>query len=212
MILHKLHLPTHAVEVYKTVNCNKYRVLVVRIVSPSQVLESGPGSIHQALKDEGLDKSVGLYYYRFQNLTSLAAFSKIGEVSREGGVILRKKRGWLSRPTYSDSYLKPSSNGNRKIIYDDVSAASLENPMYFIYYEFDAESAFPKIDEIAAFGKHLEHFGCSTRNREPVNTFSRLGRKLVWYENSFSEVLNLHFPSTMSYEDAIKSTEDIAAN
>ncbi|MCF5775524.1 hypothetical protein GIV40_00280 [Pseudomonas poae] len=201
----KMGQQMHAIENYKTVNASQYRVLVVRIVSPSQILESGPGSIHQLLIDEGLDKTVGLYFYRFQNLSYPAAFSKIGEVSREDGVIVRKKRGWLSPDSYGDSYLKRSSKGERKIIYDDVNSVRDENPMYFTFYEFDIEASFPKIDEIAAFRKHLEHFGCSTRNREAVNTFSRLGSKLVWYEESFNEVLNLRLPSGISYEEAIKS-------
>lgn len=194
----------HAIENYKTVNYKQYRVLVVRIVSPLQILESGPGSIHQLLIDENLDKTVGLYFYRFQDLSFPVAFSKIGEVSREDGVIVRKKRGWLSPNSYGDSYLKLSNKGERKVIYDDVNTVCDENPMYFTYYEFDIEASFPKIDEIAAFRKHLEHFGRSTRNRETVNTFSRLGCKLVWYEESFNEVLNLRLPSGISYEEAIK--------
>lgn len=43
-----------------------------------------------------------------------------------------------------------------------------QNPMYFVFYEFDVEASFPKIDEILVFEKHLKHFGCSTRIRNPL--------------------------------------------
>jgi hypothetical protein len=190
---------THAVETYKIQDEVEYRVLVVRITSPLQVLGCGPGSIHEALRTEGLDTSVGLYFYRFQNLPTPQAFSKIGEVSREEGVIVRKQRGWLAPSTYGDSYLKSSRSGIRKVIHSDVLNVTEKNPMYFTFYEFDVEASFPKIDEILAFKKHLDYFGRSTRNKESVNTFSRLGRKLVWYEKSFSEVLNMSLPSGLTY-------------
>ena len=196
-------MPTHVVETYTIKDDIEYRVLVVRITSPSQVLDCGPRSIHDALRAEGLDTSVGLYFYRFQNLPTPPAFSKIGEVSREGGVIVRKHRGWLAPNTYGDSYLKFSRDGVRKVIHSDVLDVNEQNPMYFIFYEFDVEASFPKIDEISAFKRHLDHFGRSTRNKESVNTFSRLGSKLVWYEKSFNEVLNMSLPSGLSYSSAI---------
>lgn len=196
-------MPAHIVETYKSADAHHYRVIVVRITSPQQVLTAGPGSIHESLVTEGLAESVGIYFYRFAELEEPQAFTKIGEVSREGGVIVRKQRGWLAPATYGDSYLKPSTSGVRKGIHTDVLAASAVNPMYFTFYEFDVEEAFPKIDEIAAFQKHVSHFGRSTRNRETANTFSRLGRNLVWHENSFSEVLGLRLPSGTSYADAI---------
>lgn len=196
-------MPAHIIETYKRVDDHQYRVLVVRITSPQQVLSAGSDSIHQALETEGLTESVGLYFYRFAELPDPQAFTKIGEVSREDGVIVRKQRGWLAPPSYGDSYLKPSTAGASKVIHTDVLAASAATPLYFTYYEFDVESSFPKIDEIAAFQKHKAHFGRSTRNREAVNTFSRLGRNLVWYDQSFSEVLELRLPSGATYREAI---------
>ena len=196
-------MPTHIIESYKIENDVEYRVLVVRITCPSQILGCGPRSIHDALTVEGLDSSIGIYFYRFQNLPTPPAFSKIGEVSREGGIIVRKRRGWLAPETYGDSYLKLLKKGIRKAIHIDVLNIHEQNPMYFIFYEFDIEASFPKIDEISAFKMHLDYFGCSTRNKETVNTFSRLGRKLVWYEKSFDEVLNMTLPSGLSYSDAL---------
>ena len=194
-------MTSHVIQTYKTVGNRLYRVLVVRITSSQQLLKNGPDSIHKAIENEGLGASIGLYFYRFAELPAPQAFSKIGEVSREDGVIVRKRRGWLTPATYGDSYLKPSSTGVRKAIYTDALATTPENPMYFTYYEFDVEASFPKIDEIAAFQMHIGHFGRSTRNREAANTFARLGRKLVWYEPAFNEVLELRFPSGESYEE-----------
>lgn len=196
-------MPAHVVETYKISNDIEYRVLVTRITCPSQILSCGPRSIHHALTTEGLAASVGIYFYRFQNLPTPPAFSKIGEVSREGGVIIRKHRGWLAPDTYGDSYLKPSKKGVKKAIHSDVLNVHEKNPMYFIFYEFDVEASFPKIDEISAFKKHVNYFGRSTRNKEAVNTFARLGRKLAWYEKAFDEVLNMSLPSGLSYSEAL---------
>jgi len=192
----------HVVEKYKEKDGNAYSVLVVRIVSPDQVLTGGSGSIHQALIAENVAESIGLYFYRFAKLKNPQAFSKIGEVSRKGGVIERKNRGWLAPKSYGDSYLKPSTNGEPKMVYSDVLAATEVNPMYFVFYEFDIENSFPKIDEIAAFSKHIKHFGRTTRNREQANTFDKLGSNLIWHDGAFSEVLELKLPSGVHYSDA----------
>lgn len=156
----------HIVEKYKKCNGRSYRVLVVKIVSHAQVLTSTSGSIHEALTSERLASSIGLYFYRFAKLRDPEAFTKIGEVSREGGVIVRKQRGWLAPNTYGDSYLKPGRNGTSKIIHSDLLSVTTEDPMYFVFYEFDVENSFPKIDEISAFSKHVAHFGRTTRNRD----------------------------------------------
>jgi len=50
------------VETYTIKDGIEYRVLVVRITSPSQILDCGQESIHEALHKEGLGKSVGLYF------------------------------------------------------------------------------------------------------------------------------------------------------
>lgn len=193
----------HVVEKYKEKNGCVYRVLVVRIDSPTHVLSISKDSIHQALIDENMAASVGLYFYRFTTLEDPKAFTKIGEVSREGGVIVRKHRGWLAPESYGDSYLKLSKSGNQKAVYSDVQAVTEANPMYFVFYEFDVENSFPKIDEIAAFSKHISHFGRTTRNKEQANTFDKLGRNLVWYDGAFNEVLEMKLPSGRRYSDAI---------
>ncbi|MBL8424233.1 MAG: hypothetical protein JNK06_12185 [Candidatus Accumulibacter phosphatis] len=196
-------MPAHVIASYKTVDERVFRVLVVKITSPQQVLSGGQGSIHRALESEGLGQSVGIYFYRYAEMPAPHAFTKIGEVSREGGVIVRKQRGWLAPPSYGDSYLKPSSTGAQKVIHSDVLRASVTNPMYFTYYEFDVEASFPKIDEIFAFQKHIAHFGRSTRNREAANTFSGLGKKLLWHDGAFNEVLGLRLPGGITYAEAI---------
>lgn len=193
----------HAVEKYKEINGHSYRVLVVRIDSPTQILSTSKDSIHQALVDENMAKSVGLYFYRFATLEDPKAFTKIGEVSREGGVIVRKHRGWLAPASYDDSYLKLSKSGDQKALYSDVQAVTKTNPMYFVFYEFDVENSFPKIDEIAAFSKHVSHFGRTTRNNEHANTFDKIGSNLVWYAGAFNEVLEMKLPSGRKYVDAI---------
>lgn len=76
--------------------------MVVKVVDPAQVLASGPGSIHEALGDEGVGTSIGLYFYRFANLENRGAFTKIGEVSRSEGVRIRKHRGWLAPKSYGE--------------------------------------------------------------------------------------------------------------
>ncbi len=178
-------------------------MLVAKIVSQAQVLTSNSTSIHEALTTEGLAGSIGLYFYRFAKLKDPQAFTKIGEVSREGGVIVRKQRGWLAPNTYGDSYLKPGRNGISKIIHSDLLSVTAEDPMYFVFYEFDVENSFPKIDEIAAFSKHVTHFGRTTRNREQANTFANLGRNLVWHDAAFEQVLQMKLPSGKSFENAI---------
>lgn len=193
----------HITEQYKQFNGRGYRVLVAKIQSPDQVLKAGEASIHAALLEEGLAGAIGLYFYRFRDLREPQAFSKIGEVSRREGVIVRKQRGWLATNKYGDSYLKPSTNGVQKVIYSDVQAVTTANPMYFTFYEFDVANSFPKIDEIAAFAKHHQHFGRTTRNKEQANTFDELGRNLVWYDAAFDEVLALRMPSGALYEQAI---------
>jgi len=192
----------HVIETYKRRSEAEFKVLVARIVSPTQVLQAGTNSIHSALTDEGLGDSVGLYFYRFANLEQWGAFTKIGEVSRAEGIIVRKQRGWLAPDTYGDSYLKASTKGEQKQVYSDVMLTTENNPMYFVFYQFDVENSFPKIDEMAAFSKHGQHFGRSTRNREPTNTFSSLGRSLVWHEPAFKEVLELRLPSGRGYHEA----------
>lgn len=191
----------YIVENYKTQNnpTQEYRVLVVKLTSPDQVLTSENDSIHQIIKKVNLSESVGIYFYRFKNLDTAAAFSKIGEVSRKEGLIERKFRGWIAAPSYGDSYRKKNKKGVEKGIFSDVKIISEENPMYFVFYELDVKSAFPKIDEIHAFSKHVEKFGYSTRNKESANTFSDLGSNLVWHSPAFDEVLALKLPSGASY-------------
>jgi hypothetical protein len=192
----------HVVETYKRRGEAIFKVLVTKIVSPAQVLQAGTGSIHSVLTDEGLGNSIGIYFYRFANLERWGAFTKIGEVSRAEGVIVRKQRGWLAPNTYGDSYLKASTKGERKQVHSDVMLTTKDDPMYFVFYQFDVENSFPKIDEMVAFAKHGQHFGRSTRNREQANTFSSLGRSLVWHEPAFNEVLDLRLPSGRGYHEA----------
>ncbi|MCW8898101.1 MAG: hypothetical protein OQJ96_05830 [Flavobacteriales bacterium] len=170
---------------------SEYKVLVVKITAPCQVLQDGEGSIHQCIIDAGLSLSVGLYFYRFKTVDE-TGFTKIGEVSNWEGIIKRKKRGWLSPESYSDTY-------KGKVLHEDVESASESNPMYFVFYGFDESKSFPKIDEIRAFHNHKTHFKTTTRNREGANSYVELGSKLVWYPNAFEEVLNLKLPSGRNY-------------
>lgn len=193
----------HITEQYKELDGCGYKVLAVKLISPDQVLGSAKDSMHASLAAEGLSSSVGIYFYRFRDMPKPEAFTKIGEVSRREGVIVRKQRGWLATPKYGDSYLKPSTSGKLKTIYSDVKLISMSNPMYFVFYEFDVLRAFPKIDEIAAFSKHRSHFGRGTRNKEQPNTFEQLGSALVWHSSAFDEVLAMKMPSGVPYEKAI---------
>lgn len=185
----------YQVETYTTKPGGKtqYKVLVVKITAPCQVLADGKESIHQCIKDAGLSKSVGLYFYRFKNLDD-TGFSKIGEVSRREGVITRKRRGWILAVSNSDTYKK-------KELRQDVENTSKTNPMYFVFYEFDVTKSFPKIDEILAFYNHKAHFKRTTRNKEGSNSYIELGSKLVWYPKAFDEVLNLKLPSGKGYPE-----------
>lgn len=192
----------HVAENYKELDGRGYKVLVVKATSPEQILKSGQGSIHTALVEDGLSSAIGIYFYRFEKLPKPEAFTKIGEVSRREGVTVRKQRGWLATPKYGDSYLKPSTSGVLKTIYSDVKLISPSNPMYFVFYELDVLRAFPKIDEIAAFAKHRNHFGRGTRNKEQPNTFEQLGSALVWHSSAFDEVLAMKFPSGLLYAQA----------
>ncbi|SDZ71403.1 hypothetical protein SAMN05518854_117134 [Variovorax sp. YR266] len=192
----------HVVEPYKSGERTQCKVLVSKISSPAQVLAGGDGSIHAALTVEGLGGSVGLYFYRFANLEKRKAFSKIGEVSRADGIIVRKHRGWLSPKTYGDSYLREGKAGALKGIHSDVLDATESDPMFFVFYEFDPSNSFPKLDELQAFSRHRCHFGRSTRNQEATNRFESLGRNLVWHPRAFDEVLAMKLPSGKSYQDA----------
>lgn len=190
----------YVVETYKEFEGRPYRVLVQRITSPDQVLTSGEGSLHVALHASGLSATVGIYFYRFAQLDDAApAFTKIGAASRSEGVGMRKTRGWLYATSASDSYRRKNSAGVEKGIYADVQMVSHQRPMYFVYYEFDEEAAFPEIDEIEAFRKHYDYFGWSTNNQERVNTHPRLGRKIVWHSGAFEDVLALKLPSGKPY-------------
>lgn len=193
----------YVVETYKEFESCPCRVLVVQMTSPEQVLTSGENSIHGALEKTQLDRSIGLYFYRFKQLDEKSpAFSKMGVTSRLEGIGTRKKRGWIYKTGCSDSYRRPNTAGAAKGIYADVQEISIERPMYFVYYELDVEGAFPLLEEMVAFRKHEDHFKRSTRNSERVNTHPHLGRKIVWYENAFNEVLDMKLPSGKYYPGA----------
>lgn len=185
----------YTIENYKN-NC---RVIVVKITSSDQILKAGNDSIHKIIESNNLSNAVGIYFYRFKDISTFKAFSKIGEVSRKEGIIERKYRGWLAPDTYGDSYRKLGKKTGRKVIYSDVLSITENNPMYFTFYEFDVDNAFPKIDEILAFKNHKDFFGHKPRNKEQANTFVELGSKLVWYKNAFNEVNTLKLPSGTAY-------------
>ncbi|MYM92669.1 hypothetical protein [Duganella vulcania] len=190
----------YVLDTYKRFDGRPYRVLVLRMTSPDQVLASGQGSLHQVLADTGLDSTVGLYFYRFERLDDAApAFTKIGVTSRVDGIGMRKKRGWIYAPSAADSYRKPTTAGADKGVYVDVQKVSAQQPMYFVYYELSVEGAFPQLEEMVAFYKHDQHFGRSTNNVERVNTHPTLGRKIVWYDPAFEDVLRLVLPSGQPY-------------
>jgi hypothetical protein len=168
------------------------KVFVYLITSPQEVLKKVNNPIVRALKIHGLSESIGIYFYRFKNLGNYIAFSKIGEVSRIEGIEKRFIRGWHGTITYGDTYLS-------KGIHNDIKLISKSNPMYFVFYEFDTLNSFPKIDEMAAFKKHLTHFERSTRNNERPNGNFQLGQNLVWHNTAFNEVLKLEFPDGVQY-------------
>jgi len=169
-----------------------FRVLVVKITSPNQVLtEIGENTIYRIIREHGFSSSIGTYFYRFEKIDH-TGFTKIGEVSNSQGLILRKRRGWVLADSNRDTY-------KGKIIHQDLLDVSITNPMYFVFYESEIANSFPKIDEIHAFACHKNEFSVSTRNSERNNTFHELGRNLRWYPNAFSEVLNLKFPSGVDY-------------
>jgi len=168
------------------------RVFVASISHWDHVSKNGESSLHAALAATDLDPAIGLYFYRYKDLSIASAFTKIGEVSGEGGIAQRKKRGWLGTTTYSDTYLD-------KILESDVRAVTPANPMYFIFYEYSVEDSFPKIDELHAFEQHRAHFGCLPRNKEAPNRMPLLGRTLVFHSSAFDEVNNLRYPTGELY-------------
>lgn len=167
-------------------------VMVAEITSPSHVLDNRNNPILSALSHYGLSDKIGIYFYRHKAIQANSGFIKIGEVSRTKGVQERFKRGWHGTEKYSDTYLG-------KKIHHDISTASSENPVFFIFYEQVAEFCFPKIDELSAFASHHDEYGVSTRNSERMNKNHALGRKLIWREPTFSEVRDLKFPSGTPY-------------
>lgn len=168
------------------------KVFVFLITSPQQVLNKTNNAILEALQKKGLANSLGIYFYRFKNLDTYNAFTKIGEVSRIEGIEKRFIRGWHGTISYGDTYLS-------KEIHNDVKMISTDNPMYFVFYEFDLLNSFPKIDEQIAFKKHSDSFNTSTRNLEKPHGNYRLGINLVWHDTAFDEVLNLNFPDGTPY-------------
>lgn len=185
---------TYIIEDFKSVDSTgeSYRVLVVKLTSPLQILEEVDNSIHQIIEDNHLSNSVGLYFYRYKKLDE-TGFTKIGEVSNSRGVIHRKRRGWLLAESNGDTYKRG------KVIHTDILRVSESNPMYFVFYESAVENSFPKIDENYAFFRHKNQFHRSTRNEERVNSFHDLGSNLRWYPDAFNEVLNLKLPSGRNY-------------
>lgn len=168
------------------------KVFVALLTDKEDVLCRKDNQLIQELSNKNLNSSIGLYFYRFKDLTKVKAFSKIGEVSRKDGIGTRLQRGWLGTEKYGDTYLT-------KNIFKDVCLISEKNPMYFVFYEQVPEYCLPKIDEIHAYKKHLEHFGRGTTNAERINKNDSLGAKLVWRESAFNEVLNLRFPDRSNY-------------
>ncbi|MFT9820809.1 hypothetical protein [Lysinibacillus sp. NPDC056185] len=172
-------------------NANQ-KVFVFLMTSPQQVLNKTNNEILEALQEKELANSLGIYFYRFKNLNTYNAFTKIGEVSRIEGIEKRFIRGWHGTTSYGDTYLS-------KKIHNDVNMISTDNPMYFVFYEFDLLNSFPKIDEQIAFKKHLDSFNTSTRNFEKPHGNYQLGINLVWHDTAFDEVLNLNFPDGTPY-------------
>lgn len=177
-------------------NCGRsdgnQKVFVYLITSPQQVLNKYNNPILEALGECGILNSIGIYFYRFKNLNTYNAFTKIGEVSRIEGIEKRFSRGWHGTETYSDTYLS-------KNIHNDIKLISNSNPMYFVFYEFDTLNSYPKIDEQIAFKKHFDHFNTSTRNYEKPNGNFELGKNLVWHSSAFEDVLNMKFPNGSPY-------------
>lgn len=169
-----------------------YKVFVYLITDPNEVLGKDENSIIGALGNHKLKHSIGVYFYRFKNLEDGCGFSKIGEVSGVSGIVNRFERGWHGTDKYGDSYLK-------KKLYEDVCQISPDNPMYFIFYEFDLLNSFPKIDETYAFYEHRKKLKCSTTNKERINSNYQLGLNLIWHKKAFHEVLDLKFPDGKHY-------------
>ncbi|WP_393964648.1 hypothetical protein [Exiguobacterium sp. S22-S28] len=170
----------------------EYKVFVYLITDPNEILERDENPITKALKEHKLNRSIGIYFYRFKDLEDGCGFSKIGEVSSKSGVVNRFTRGWHGTHKYGDTYLN-------KELFKDVQRISPENPMYFIFYEFDLLNSFPKIDEICAFYEHRKKLKCSTTNKERINSNHKLGSNLVWYKKAFHEVFDLKFPNGKPY-------------
>lgn len=170
----------------------KHKVLVYLITNPQEILKRDNNCILNVLDNNNLGSSVGLYFYRFKHLKNDCGFSKIGEVSSENGIENRFKRGWHGTSLYGDTYLN-------KELHNDISQISFENPMYFIFYEYDLLDSFPKIDELHAFSEHKKIFGRLTNNRERINSNFKIGSNLVWHKQIFDEVLNLKLPDGKPY-------------
>ena len=177
------------------------KVVVIRLTQPNDLLATEDNFVIKCLVDAGVNASVGLYFYRFEN--SQLPFMKIGECGRTEGIEFRFRRGWHFSTTCSDTY-----RGKRKrdeaekpsLFLETIKTISVEKPAYFVFYEMRATHSFPKIDEMLAHRSHKTHFKRGTINRERVNTHETLGVELTFHNNAFNEVLNKQLPSGLAYE------------
>lgn len=177
----------------------KEKVFCALVTSPNEILEKKNNLILDALAQSKLSTAIGLYFYRFSQPNS--RFIKIGECTRTDGISIRFKRGWHGTEKYADTYLK-RKNGAEYIdskFFLEISKASQENPIYFIFYEHCTLNSHPKIDEIYAFQKHQRLFKGDTLSPERINGNGLLARNLVWHKKAFYEVARGVFPDGSCY-------------
>ena len=175
------------------------KVLCVTLTSHEDVLQKDNNPVLAAIKDSGLNKSIGLYFYRFKSPHS--SFIKIGESTRKDGIEMRFKRGWHYSHTCNDTYLKKKRDGRYESseFYDEIMKIRIDNPAYFVFYEYAILNSFPKIDELYAYHCHKRLFKTDTLSPERMNGNSMLGRKLIWHKKAFSEVARCRFPCGQQY-------------
>ena len=175
------------------------KVISILLESPEDILNKPENLVLNALEEENLSSSIGLYFYRFKS--NKIPFIKIGECTGKEGIAKRFKRGWHGTKTYSDTYLAKKEKGQYvdSVFLTEVRNISKDNPAYFIFYEHLTEESHPKIDEVHAYIKHKTHFNEGTINKERINGNEKLGKNLVWHDSAFVEVLELKFPDNCAY-------------
>ncbi|MBK5396354.1 hypothetical protein JFU47_06420 [Pseudomonas sp. TH39(2020)] len=175
------------------------KVVCILLTTPEEILSKTNNFVITQLSAADVSNSIGLYFYRFKNVTD--HFIKIGECTRQDGIKVRFQRGWHRTERYSDTYLsKKKKNGYVDSEFlNEIRKISPSNPAYFVFYEHQTTGSHPKIDEVYAYRMHKRLFKRGTASPERMNGNPLLARSLVWHKGAFSEVVRGQLPDGTAY-------------